>query len=666
MTARVDLKEFVGGFIAESEQLVATATAGLLEIESANARGELRPKTVRDLFRALHTIKGLAGMMGVQGIVDLAHALETVVRVADQGGGQLGPRAVELGLVVVRGIADRVRAVAESRDVQAAPESLLDELARVDTRSTAAGPAPIVAASWDRRLSPGERAQLASALESGRTAYTVTFAPSSTLSARGVSIATVRPALAAIGELIKVAPRSQADADDAPAGLVFELLVVSDVPIAALAEAAATTPDRITKVVAEVVEPTALPELRADEEVGPIGRTFVRVELSRLDELQEQLSALVVSRFRLERQIAALAAAGHDVRVLRETAELQGRQLRDLRRGILRARMVRLAEVLEPLSLIVRSLTKPGIKEARLELDVQDAELDKAVADRVLPALVHLVRNAIDHAIEPVVDRERAGKPRAGRIAITCRAGGGNELVLTIRDDGRGIDRDAIARRAGKPIADDHELLDVLTTPGFSTRETATQTSGRGLGMDIVKRVVVNQLGGALRLDTEVGAGTTFTLEVPLTIAIIDVFSFECAAQPFVVPVAAIEEIFDLSELHRTDTPAPSPDRLQVSLLERRGRAVTVVPLARMLRLTRDASPTGKALVVRYNGELLGFAVDRILGRHEVVVRPIEDLLARAPGIAGATDLGDGRPTLLLDLCELGSRIAGWREVLPS
>lgn len=663
MSDKVDLREFVGGFIAESDQLTAAATAGLLEIELSNGRNELRPKTVRDLFRALHTIKGLAGMMEIEPIVELAHAFETVLRAADQAGGRLGPRAVELGLITVRAISERVRAVADGKPVPPATESLIDEMARVDITGSSPAPAPYVAAGWDRKLSAGERTQLAAALAAKRPVYTLTFAPSEATSSRGISIATVREALAAVGELIKVAPRSQPASEDAPAGLVFELLVVSESPVDDLAAIVASTVDRIVPVIGEAVVPSTLPELGGDDEVTPIGRSVVRVELSRLDDLQEQLAALVVSRFRLERQIAQLAAAGIDVRGLREVSELQGRQLRDLRRGILRARMVRLVEVLEPMSLIVRSLTKPGIKEVQLVLEVHGSELDKAVADRLLPALVHVVRNAVDHAIEPIIEREKAGKPRIGTVRISCREGAGNALLLSISDDGRGIDRAAVARRVGMDLADDHALLDQLTTPGFSTRETATETSGRGYGMDILRRIVVADLGGELSMSTEIGKGTTFALEVPLTIAIIDVFSFECGNQAFVVPVASIEEIFELGDLAHSEGPT-AKGRMPISMIERRGSTVSVVQLGALLRIA--AASARKALVVRRNGELLAFAVDRMLGRHEVVVRPIEDVLARAPGIAGATDLGDGRPTLLLDLIELGAGIASWREVQPS
>jgi two-component system chemotaxis sensor kinase CheA len=335
--------------------------------------------------------------------------------------------------------------------------------------------------------------------------------------------------------------------------------------------------------------------------------------------------------------------------------------------------MVRLSEVLEPLSLLVRSLTRPGHKEVRLEIDARDSEVDKAVADRLLPALVHLLRNAIDHGIESVGERAARDKPRAGSLRVSCQELGGSWLELVIRDDGRGIDRDAIARRANHPVATDEDLLEILTSPGFSTRDAATSTSGRGLGMDIVKRVAVTELGGELGITTAVGEGTTFRLRVPLTIAIIDVFSFECGPQAFVVPVAAVEEILELSPGDGVRPPAGAGTGVITMLIERRGRAMPLVSLGALLAIDRGdtvrtpgAASEGvrgstvmrKAIVIRRKGGTIAFAVDRMLGRHEVVVRPISDPLARRPGIAGATDLGDGRPTLVLDLSELGTRVS--------
>ncbi|HEX4453376.1 MAG TPA: chemotaxis protein CheW, partial [Kofleriaceae bacterium] len=225
-----------------------------------------------------------------------------------------------------------------------------------------------------------------------------------------------------------------------------------------------------------------------------------------------------------------------------------------------------------------------------------------------------------------------------------------NQLALVIADDGRGIDREAVAKRAGHAVDTDAELLDAIVVPGFSTRDVATRTSGRGVGMDVVKKIIVDQLGGQIELHTERGVGTELTLRVPVTIAIVDVFSFSCGPQTFVVPVSVVDEIFELEPAQR--------ERLsEIALLQRRGRAMPLVALGALLAIDRGTD-SKNALVVRRGGAPIAFAVDRMLGRQEVVVRPLEDPLSRAPGIAGATDLGDGKPTLVLDLIELGARMS--------
>jgi two-component system chemotaxis sensor kinase CheA len=231
---------------------------------------------------------------------------------------------------------------------------------------------------------------------------------------------------------------------------------------------------------------------------------------------------------------------------------------------------------------------------------------------------------------------------------------GSNRLELVVRDDGRGIDRAAIAARAGRSVDSDADLLDVLTSPGFSTRDVVTRTSGRGLGMDIVRRIATGDLGGEVAVSTTLGAGTSFTLRVPLTIAVVEVFSFACGGQTFVVPVSSVEEIFELRDGQSILPPAAPGTSSPVRLVERRGQAIPLRSLGTLLAVD-DGAGASKAIVVRRQGAAMGFTVDRMIGRHEVVVRPLDDVLVRVPGIAGSTDLGDGRPTLLLDLCALGA-----------
>lgn len=635
---RVDLQEFVGAFVVEVDELVVTANAALLEIDAAIARGTARPRAVRDLFRALHTIKGLAGMIGVAPIVELAHALETLIRASDRAGGVLGQGSVDLSLRVMAAVAERVRAVADHGIVAVAPRELIDALAAVEGTLPVLVAAPIPS-EWESRLTASERQQVTLALQAGVPVWTVTFTPSEPNLARGISIATVRAGLGDLGEIVKVIPRTIAATSEIKLGVAFDLLLVSHAPPEQLAACAATTPDQLIRLTAPASTTPVVAEPMVESLVPGAPRAVVRVELSRLDDLQEQLSLLIVSRFRLERELVALGERGYDLRSLSEVVRIQGRQLRELRRAILRARMVRVAEVLEPLAMVVRSLARPGQLPIRLELDACDVELDKAVADRLLPALIHLVRNAADHGIEEAERRLLLGKSPVGTISVSCREVAGNVVEIVVRDDGRGIDRAEISSRAQRAISDDAALLVVLSAPGFSTRDVPTTTSGRGVGMEIVRRIAVGELGGELSMTSEPDRGTAFTLRVPVTMAVMDALSFACGSQCFVVPSLDVEEIIEV--------------RPEVALMVHRERPIPLVSLGAILAID-DGRRARKALVVRRGGQAIAYTVDRVIGRQEVVVRTIEDPLVDVAGVAGATDLGDGRPTLVLDLHELG------------
>ena len=330
--------------------------------------------------------------------------------------------------------------------------------------------------------------------------------------------------------------------------------------------------------------------------------------------------------------------------------------------------MISVDEILERIPLLVRGLASSTGKAVRLEMDGGKAELDKAVAERLFPAIVHLVCNAVDHALEPAAEREARGKPREGLVRVTCVERSSSDLELSISDDGRGIDGANVARLLGRPPPeDDAALLSMLLVPGFSTVRQATTTSGRGMGMDIVKRIAVDQLGGEVRMSTAPGHGTTFTLRVPLTITILDAFSFRCGAQPFVVPVASVEEIIEVDPARLINPPRLGPGgegrrRGEVRLLERRGGAVAVVSLDRLLELPALPAGPRKGIIVRRESTPFAFEVDQMLGQQEVVVRPIDDPLVRVPGITGSTDLGDGRPTLVLDLIALSGTVGGGRR----
>lgn len=649
--------EFLAGYLAEADEHLASATRNLLAVESNLRRGLPSPRPVRELFRSLHTIKGLSAMLGIEPIVAIAHGMEAMLRAADGAGGKLRETALE---VLVRGLAaieQRVRAVGRGETVPAAPADLVTALEDVESPDGAPSAAMVslgLPPEIASKLSVSEREQLSVGVAAGRRAVRVDFVPSPERAASGLTITTARERVAERGEIVKVVPMSRPAAPDAPGGLAFALIVLTDLDDAAIAAAVGGEAADVQSLAEPRREPSPLPS----EEAVVGTRGVVRVEVERLDDALEKLSALVVTRYRIERTVAQLARGAVDVRALTPILQENARQLKELRAAIMRSRMVSARELLERVPLLVRGLSRSTGKAVDLRIDTGSAELDKSVAERVFPAIVHLVRNAVDHALEPTPERERRGKVPAGLLRVTCLEHGSNQLEISVEDDGAGIDREKLARRAGRPLPETNEaLLALLTMPGVSTRDEATTTSGRGMGMDIVKRIVVEELGGELTVDTAPGRGTTFTLRIPLTITIVDAFSFRCSSEAFVVPVAGVEEIVEIDPAQIMRAPS-GKGRAPVRMIERRGSPMPLIALDTVFRLPRLEMARRKAIVVRRTSQPFAFEVDQMIGQQEVVVRPLEDPLVRTPGVVGSTDLGDGQPTLVLDLVALSAKLS--------
>jgi len=659
MSDPLNAAEFIEGYLAEAEEHLSASRASLVAIDAIQKKQGRSPGAVRNLFRSVHTIKGLSAMVGAEAIVDVAHEMETLLRSADQAGGNLPAHAIDAILKGLRAIEQRLVSLSRGETLPPAPRDLIEELGSIQIDATGPRSAPSLSLAPDllAKLSASEQDQLLSGLAGGRRALRVDFVPSQARAADGVNITRVRERMASLGEIVKVIPFSLPASGETPGKVAFALLVLSDAGSDAIAEAAGTTPAAIQPIVvlgsdgrgradAPAEEPLVTPE-RGD-------RNFVRVEVSRLDDALERLAALVVTRSRLERACTAMvAAAGAHLGGARELTAIiaeQRRQLRDLRAAVMRARMVPVSEVLARTPLLVRGLTRSSNKAVQLSIDAGHSELDKAVADRLFPAVVHLLRNAVDHAIEPPDERRQQGKPEEGKLRVSCAERGGSQLVLEVSDDGRGIDREKVALRARLPVPrDDAELLALVVRPGLSTLDEATHLSGRGLGMDIVKRIVIDQLGGKLALRSVPGQGTTFTITVPLSVTVLEAFSFVCAERTFVIPVSAVEALAEIDPAQVMQTPNPG-DRVSVlRVLRHRGASVPLFRLSSLLGFAWEPTRNTKAILLRREDELLAFEVDRMLGQQEIVVRPLTDPLVTVEGVTGSTDLGDGRPTLVLD-----------------
>lgn len=671
MSSVLDRDEFTAGYLIEADEHVRSAIQNLLAVEAALRSGAPQHRNVRELFRSLHTLKGLSAMVGLEPVVDLAHEMEAIVRDADKRASSLTAAAVELLLKGVRGIEQRIAAFAKKKPVPAPPRKLLEALiayqSGTDSSSKRSAGTLLLDPELSAKLTAAEHDQLHTGIAAGRRGLRIDFVPSPERSAAGFAITSVRERLCAIAEIVKVVPRAVPKNEDAPAGLAFALLILTDAADDALATAACTQASRFIPITLE----TEARAEQASDELGlhddelaqdstPVGKSFIRVEVARLDDALEKLSSLVVTRFKLVHAVNALRERGVDIRELSAILHDNHTQLRDLRGAITRARMVSVSELLERVPLVVRALQQSTGKQVRLIVDAGRAELDKAVAERVFPAIVHLVRNAVDHAIEMPSDRQKLGKAAQGTITVSCFEHSDTLLEISVTDDGRGVDATAVAKRAGREVPhDERALLELITLPGLSTLQAATSNSGRGMGMDIVRRIAVDVLGGELLLRTTPGRGSTFTMRLPMSISIVDSFSFVCAEQTFAVPMSIVDEIVELEPARILRTPQPQPDKDErasaLRLLQRRSEAIPLFTLATLLELGSAPDHAVKAFIIRPQGQAFAFAIDRVLGQQEIVVRPIEDPLVRVTGVAGTTDLGDGRPTLVLDLVGLSS-----------
>jgi len=380
---------------------------------------------------------------------------------------------------------------------------------------------------------------------------------------------------------------------------------------------------------------------------------MVRVDFAKLDHLLDLVGELIVHRTKLNelaRPIADLAPEGGPelLAAVHQVASVSTQ----LQETIMDVRMLPIRHVFERFPRLVRDLAHQQGKQVELVLQGEDTRVDKAVIDEIGEPLVHLIRNAVDHGIEAPAVRAARGKPQSGTIVLSA-AQESNQVVITLVDDGGGIDAWEVRRRAleRRLIAEDEALSDrdaiqLIFTEGFSTARTVTDVSGRGVGLDVVVRSM-EHLNGLIEAETIPGAGTKFTLQLPLTLAIITVLIVEVGAESYALPSGAVVESLryakgDVARIGGRDT------------LRVRDRIVPLVRLAELFGTRTSAGQAGYAVIVGRGEKRLGLAVDRLRGQQDVVIKALDPAVSEtAVGIAGATILGDGRVMLILDVAAL-------------
>lgn len=594
--------EYVRGFIEEGSEHIQAIESALLEVE----RAPDDTAKIDDLFRPFHTIKGLAGFLNLRDVNCLTHEAETLLDQARKGTRRITPALIDLIFDVVDIVKVQIGAIAThvmnpQGDVIPQPP-VSDMIGKL--RAVVAG-----------RLQP-EQIQTAASATSGRTGETL-------VAQKAVPQEVVDFAL----DLQKTQPGAKTG----------ELLVKMG---------AATSRQVGQALRSQAEQKQAVVSATPASNVADLS---VRIDTAKLDSLIDMVGELVIA----QTLVAGNPAVSGDTKLARDSSQVT-KIVRDVQELAMAMRMVPIASTFQKMERLMRDLSRKGGKTIELAISGQQTELDKNVIQQISDPLVHMIRNAVDHAIEPAEEREAAGKDPVGHVRLAAFHQGGN-IVVEIADDGRGLDAKRLVAKAVERglVAPDAELTDqqafaLIFAPGFSTAEKVTDISGRGVGMDVVKRNI-EQLRGKIDIRSEKGKGTTFSIRLPLTLAIIDGMIVRVGEERFIIPTINIEQAL-----------RPTPRQITTiqhrgEVIDVRGRLVPVVQLGENFRLSPRVDPCqAMVVVVRSDDEPVAVVVDELIGQQQVVIKSLGQKFQKLRGISGAAILGDGRVGLILEMTGLG------------
>jgi len=610
---------FLAMFFEEAREVLQALESGLMDLE---ARADDRAHVDRT-FRAAHTLKGAAGMVGLAPIAAFTHRVEAVL---DQiRGGKLGVSAevVTLLLAAKDHLAEAVEARAEGRTIEPPAEvaQSLDALARGQAIRPAAVAVEVPAGP-------------------GISIYKIELAPRPDVLRKGIDPLGILDEVRELGETVvearwdAVPPIEAMDPRTCYLSWAIELRTDAD-------------PSRVDEVFLFLNPPEAAAPAVEEEPpkpiapmVAPVAR--VRVDAEQLDELVGMAGELAVLTDSLEGLKGDGNAGWADTF---EALERVGRRLRD---ATLELRMVEIEELFARFPRVVRDLAERSGKRINLKLGGAETRLDRTIVERLAEPLIHLVRNAVDHGLETPAERESAGKSPTGQVDLVA-GHEGDRVSIRVRDDGRGLDRSRIHRKAiergllpPETAVGDPSVLGVVFEPGFSTRDVAGELSGRGVGLDVV-RDTIRALRGEVSVETAPGRGTTFHILLPLTLAMIDGLLVEAAGGKYVVPIDQVEECVELTEAIESRTMG-RPSAVY------RGDLVPLIALAEAFGGHPRLGNHRELLLTRRAGQRVGVAVDRLLGRVRAVIQPLDESLTGLRRYSGSTILADGTACLILDL----------------
>lgn len=604
--------ELLNDFILEAREHLTTIELQLLTLDQDPANAE----AIHAVFRGFHTIKGMAGFLDLDAVRDVSHEVETILDLARNSQLDITSHVID--------------AILESKDYLSHSlgelEAMLQSGRQPEGRDNQALIALIraVAQSGDVKGASG-----AAALESPQKAgeiETPVQAPTQ-VATENIPEKSAEPAPSAAaestGQLLKLAHEVGSGPENNG------------------------TPDAVAPLVAPEI-PAAPPEAQKPGEVPAALARSIKVDTAKLDYLVDMVGEMVIAQSMVRHDPDL--STGLKPRLGRNLSQL-ARITDEVQRTAMSMRMIPIGQLFQKTARLVRDLSRKASKQVDLELSGEDTELDRNIVEELADPLMHMVRNAVDHGIETAEERVAAGKPPTAKVQLKAGHQAGH-ILIQISDDGRGLDCEKILRKAHEkgliePDAtlSEPEIFNLIFHPGFSTAEKITDVSGRGVGMDVVRKHV-QKLRGRIEVRSTFGQGTTFLMKLPLTLAIIDGLVVAVGSQRYIVPIFAVREMLKPAE----DAISTVRGREEMALV--RGALLPVIRLHRRFGVeARFENPWESLLIVSENGgKQFCLMVDELIGKQEVVIKSLGETMRNIPGVAGGAILGDGRVGLILDL----------------
>jgi two-component system, chemotaxis family, sensor kinase CheA len=657
-------------FLAEAQELVESLSRDLLLLDEAHHRNErMDPRLVNEIFRSVHTLKGIAGMFGYKHVGAVAHALEDLLDDLRLGRAALGPQLLDVLFDSVERF-QRFLALEDPQSPEEEPgvRAYIAAIRSIGAEAVDEDGDPLEGYAIDPAvlsvLTEYEEHRLRACIREGLHLYRLRAAFD--LTAIDESIETLRDVARGDVEIITYLPSMEGGNEETIELVVLLASRVTESEFKAHFEGRYGT---VEAIVQRAHLPTLPPKLTSIPS-GPVSMgppveddasqaslrsvaNSVRVDIRKLDHLMNVVGELALVRSAVNRIVERFKGESMHRQSLTDLDRIgRGfeRQLAELRTGILDVRMVPLGQVFNKLARIVRQGAREHDKQIRLVVTGANTEVDKLIVEELTDPLMHLVRNAIDHGIEAADARTRSGKRAEGTLALNAYHKGSN-VVIEVEDDGAGMNahklRDAAVMR-GLLSADAsremtrQEMLNLVFLPGLSTNSEITDMSGRGVGMDVVRTNIL-RMAGMISIASEHGIGTKITITLPITLAIIRALIVTVASRTFALPITAVREAI----LYSPKEVRTIQGREVISL---RGETLAICDLARLFGFRGASRREGKFVVVGAMGNReLGFVVDGLIGQEDVIIKALGKSLSSVRGFAGATDLGDQKVALVLD-----------------